>query len=263
MTACGGGKEVTPADALTASAKAVAGQNSAKVHIEANEAGEGTMKADGVTSWKPGKESADVTMAMAGDKDFAAMAGADGKSRLMFDDQFMYMELEGEMAAQFGGKKWLKMEDTGEEGAGDDLPRGPEAPIAALTIAKDLKKVGTEDVNGQQATHFSGTVTLEELSSSKEVLKAMSEDSRDVYVKELKDTGIKDKVSIDVWIGEGDLAVRTVQSGETDKGPAKETIEYSSYGTEVSFEAPPADETADLAEMFQNPEGVAGGGPES
>ncbi|MEU1542950.1 hypothetical protein ABZ461_33580 [Actinacidiphila glaucinigra] len=246
-------KEVTPVERLRNATKAVEQQASAKVSVDAVDPADGNTKAEGTLSWGKGSEGAELSMDAASDPELKDMAGPDGKVHMTMADGAVYLPVEGEMAEAAGGKKWLKLDGTSaEDNPAADLPHGPAAALAALSTATDLAKAGTEQVAGAEATHYTGTVDIKKLAADTAVLDLISKDERDAYVKELQTTGLKNTVKIEAWIGADDLAVQTVESGKTAKGPAKLTIGYSGYGKTSAIKVPPAKDVTTFAEMVQN-----------
>ncbi|MFD3456203.1 hypothetical protein ACFWVC_29005 [Streptomyces sp. NPDC058691] len=246
-------KEVSPLVAVQNATKAVQQQASAKVAVDSVDPGEGNTKADGTLSWKQGSEAAELSMAPGSDADLQDMAGSDGKVHMTMADGNVYLPLEGEMAAAANGKKWLKFDGSAEEdNPANDLPHGPATALAALSTAADLAESGEEQVAGAKADHYTGTVDIKKFAADTAVLKLISKDERDAYVKELSSTGLKDTVKIEAWIGADNLAVKTVESGTTAKGPSKVAITYSGYGRTAVIKAPPAKDVTTVAEMLKN-----------
>ncbi|MFJ4844454.1 MULTISPECIES: hypothetical protein [unclassified Streptomyces] len=246
-------KEVAPAARLQNAAKAVQQQASAKVSVDSVDPADGTTKAEGTLSWKAGSEGAELSMAPGSDADLQAMAGPDGKVHMTMASGHVYLPVVGEMAEAAGGKKWLQLDGSaGQDNPANDLPHGPAAALAALSTAADLAKAGEEQVAGAETAHYTGTVDIKKLAADTAVLKLISKDERDAYVKELHSTGLNDTVKIEAWIGGDDLAVKTLETGTTAKGPSKVAITYSGYGRTAAIEAPPAKDVTTFAEMLQS-----------
>jgi hypothetical protein len=252
LAACGA-KEASPAEAVQNAAKAVDKQASAKVKVDSVDPKEGNTQAEGTLSWKKGAEGAELSMAPGSDADLKEMAGPDGKVHMTMVDGNVYLPLQGEMAEAASGKKWLKFDSSaGEDNPADDLPHGPASALAALSVAADLAKSGEEQVNGAQATHYTGTVDIKKFAANTDVLKLITKDERDAYVEELHDTGLKKTVKIEAWIGDDGLALKTVESGTATQGATKLTITYSGYGKTPAVQAPAAEDVTTLAEMLKN-----------
>ncbi|WUD78149.1 hypothetical protein OG937_43755 [Streptomyces sp. NBC_00510] len=246
-------KKVSPVEALRNGIKAVGQQGSAKVAVDSVDTEVGTTKSEGTLSWKKGSEGAEVSVDAASDPDLQDMAGPDGKVHLTMADGTVYLPVEGPLLEATGGKKWLKLEGTSaEDNPAKDLPHGPAAALAALSAATDLAAAGEERVAGAAATRYTGTVDLGKFAADTAVLELITKDERDTYIDQLHATGFGNTVKVEAWIGAGDLAVKTVESGKTAKGPAKLTIAYSGYGRTSAIKAPPAKDVATFAEMIQN-----------
>ncbi|MFF7215890.1 hypothetical protein ACFZAU_36040 [Streptomyces sp. NPDC008238] len=246
-------KEVSPVDALRNAAKAVEEQASAKVTVDSVDPADGNTKGEGTLSWKKGSEGAELSMDAGSDADLRDMAGPDGKVHMTMADGSVYLSVEGEMAEVAPGKKWLKLDGaSAKDNPANDLPHGPAASLAALSTAADLAKAGEEQVSGTAATHYTGTVDIEKLAADTSVLELISKDERDAYVKELDTTGLKKTVAIEAWIGADGLAVKTVESGKTAKGPSKVTIVYSGYSATSTVKAPPAKDVTTFAEILKS-----------
>ena len=69
----------------------------------------------------------------------------------------------------------------------------PGQPIDLLVASGTAKVVGKEDVNGVQATHYTGTITLDQLSGK------LGKDLRDMIRKQFAKGGAKSE-QLDVWI---------------------------------------------------------------
>ncbi|MDX2648630.1 hypothetical protein PV341_34675 [Streptomyces sp. PA03-1a] len=246
-------KKVSPVEAVRNATKAVEKQASAKVAVDSVDPADGNTKAEGTLSWKKGSEGAELSMDAGSDADMKDMAGPDGKVHMTMADGSVFLPVEGEMAEAAGGKKWLKLDgSSAEDNPAKDLPHGPAAALAALSTAADLAAAGEEQVAGAEATHYTGTVDIKKLAADTSVLELITKDERDAYIEELHSTGLKNTVKIEAWISADDLAVKTVESGKTAKGPAKLTIAYSGYGQTSAIKAPPAKDVTTFAEMIQN-----------
>jgi hypothetical protein len=112
-----------------------------------------------------------------------------------------------------------------------------------------VKKVGTEKVEGVETTHYKGTVTLgqfrEALKDEDEATREKREKSLDQYEK----MGV-DELTMDMWIDGEDHTKQFRMRGDADKGPLDMTITFLEFNEPVTIEAPPAKDTADLAEMM-------------
>lgn len=224
---------------------------SAKVDVAVTTSGLGgsgggmeTMKVSGVQSWSP--TAADMTM------DLGALEelGAPSRMQVRVVDGTAYVDVGSKLAAQFDGKRWLKVSpaQAGAQLGGvtdGSQQQDPSQQMNLLLASPNVKKVGKESIRGEETTHYRGSLTVEEaLKSGGEAHDAELRKQ----LKELKKQGIG-SLDINVWVGKDDLPVRTESALKGDKGSVKAKADFSDYGTAVDVQAPPAAETTDLGEM--------------
>ncbi|MEU2281187.1 hypothetical protein ABZ614_04295 [Streptomyces sp. NPDC013178] len=154
-------------------------------------------------------------------------------------------------AAKTGGKHWLRYAYDDLEGLGAganfaDQMRNitPNQSVKLLLDSEDVHEVGEETVEGRRATHYSGTVTVEDVTDSG-------------LRKQLEQAGVTTE-SVDIWVDERNLLVKKVEQGRTTTGEYSQTAYYSDYGTDVAVEAPPANDTADFSELLRRQGGGSG-----
>jgi hypothetical protein len=171
----------------------------------------------------------------------------------IMDGLVLYMRSDAFAAALPDGKKWLKIDlvaagrKTGIDmsqleqlsGGGD-----PTQFLAYLAKAGNVKKVGTEDINGTPTTHYHATIDFEKL--------AGSAGSAAASVRQIeKFTGQK-TMPTDIWI-DGSQRVRRQTVAISVKQPVPVevdlTIDFKRFGVPVDVHAPAADETADAADL--------------
>ncbi|MFV8186528.1 MULTISPECIES: DUF1396 domain-containing protein [unclassified Streptomyces] len=186
-------------------------------------------------------------------------AKGQGPVEIRLVDNAMYIGGSAEMSKEMDGKSWIKFDmsaagadkalNTDELGAGQ-TGKNPASDSTFLTGSKDVKKVGTETVEGVKTTHYKGTVTLADLKSSfKDDSKAVRE-QREKSLQEYEKMGI-DSMTMDMWIDGADHTKQFRMRGDADKGPMDVTITFLDYNKPVTVTAPPAKDTADLAEMMK------------
>lgn len=162
------------------------------------------------------------------------------------------------MAKEMDGKTWMKFDlsgsDAGKEldqlGSTSQAEQNPAAESTFLTGAKDVKKVGSEKVDGVETTHYTGTVTLADLRASLKKDDAETRERREKSIKQYEKMGI-DKLTMDMWIDGDDHTKQFRTKGDTDKGPLDMTITFLDYNKPVEIKAPPAKDVADLADLFK------------
>jgi hypothetical protein len=172
----------------------------------------------------------------------------------IIDGLVLYMRSDALSKGLPGGKKWLKidLQQAGKK-TGIDLAQlqqlsgGSSDPTQFLTYlskAGDVKKVGTEDVNGTSTTHYHATIDLGKLAGSA----GSAADS----VRQLEKLSGLEKLPTDIWI-DGDQRVRRQTVAISVQQPVATkfnlTIDYKRFGVPVDTKAPPADETADFADI--------------
>lgn len=256
--ACGGkgdqSPEMTPAAAVAKAAKNTQDITSLRYRMKGQYPEQGQITAEASMRLKP-----TVAMSM---KMNVPSQGAEGAAEIRLVDKAMYIGGNPEMAKEMDGKTWLKFDlsalgdkqlGAGAAGAGQ-AEQNPAAESGFLTGAKDVKKVGTETVDGVETTHYRGTVNLDELRAS---LKKESKDVREQREKSLQQyekLGV-DTMTMDMWVDGQDRTKQFRMKGQADKGPLDMTITFVDYNKPVAVTAPPAKDVADLAEMMKDAQG--------
>ncbi|GAA2916050.1 lipoprotein [Streptomyces thioluteus] len=252
----------SPVQALQAAYKKTSAVKSAKVHMTTSATGttpseSGEMVMDGVMAWNP--TAADLTMTGG-----PSMGGGSGKTRMIMLDSAMYMQMPAESMkdapAELRSKKWMKIDlkdaPTAElqkqmTAKMDNANQDPAKQMAALLDSPSLKRVGEETVNGVKAQHYKGTLTLDEMLKGKESAKVMDAKEREKLLENAKKAGIKG-YDTEFWVNGEDLPVKMIMGMDTAQGKVKINIDYTDYGTKADVKAPPADETADFAQMMKD-----------
>ncbi|WP_328411567.1 LppX_LprAFG lipoprotein [Streptomyces violaceus] len=243
--------EMTPAAAVAAAAKNTEDITSLRYRLSGTSPGEGRVKGEASMRLKP-----TIAMSM---KVTAPDKGAAEAMEIRLVDKAMYLGGGAEMAKEMDGKRWMKFDLSGSE-AGKELDQmgsstsqaeqNPAAESAFLTGAKDVKKVGSQKVDGVETTHYSGTVTLADLRASLKDAKADARKQREKSIKQYEKLGV-DKLTMDMWIDGDDHTKQFRMKGDAEKGPLDMTITFLDYNKPVDVKAPPAKEVADLAGMFK------------
>lgn len=248
------------ADAVTAAYEKTSAAKSAKVRMTVSMPTSmgvgGDMEMSGVMGWDP--TVMDMTMNGAA---LAAASDAPDEIRMVWLDNAMYMDL-GAAAKGMKGKSWLKLDmgalddASGDEGLGKQLMGGlenvnqdPAQQLALLLDSPNLKHVGAEKVDGVQAEHYKGTLTLDELMKSDGSLGVLGAKDREALVDTMKKSGMKG-YDTEVWVNEDDYPVRMDVDTKTPQGTVKVSAHYSDYGAKAQVQAPPAGETFDFAELL-------------
>ncbi|ARZ67708.1 putative lipoprotein [Streptomyces albireticuli] len=170
--------------------------------------------------------------------------------------------------AGLAGGRWLRT-DVKDKAAEKEATRKGEIQkraegelpnwLGVLGSSKGVTKAGEETVGGKPATHFKGTVVLDELERYKG--DAMRDWLREAFVEERRKRGLA-KVDIDVWIGRDDLPVKGQESGKDSKGTRDMTEEYTDYGVDPKIQVPVLKDSITLDQFAQEAydKGASGAG---
>ncbi|MZF86827.1 DUF1396 domain-containing protein [Streptomyces sp. SID5643] len=242
--------EMTPAAAVAKAAKNTEDITSLQYRMKGTVPESGRVEGEAAMRLKP-----TIAMSMKMQAPDQA-AGESVEIRLV--DKAMYLGGGAEMAKQMDGKRWLKFDLSGSDAAKDldkmgstsQAEQNPAAQSTFLTGAKDVKKVGSEKVDGVETTHYTGTATLADLRASLKDSKGETREQREKSLKQFEKLGV-DKLTMDMWVDGDEHTKQFRMKGQADKGPMDMTITFLDYNKPVTVKAPPAGEVADLGEMFK------------
>ncbi|GAB2862276.1 lipoprotein [Streptomyces deserti] len=243
--------EMSPAAAVAKAAKNTEDIKSFRYRMTGQVPEEGRIKGEAQMSVKP-----TIAMSM---KMTALEQGEAGSVEIRLVDKAMYIGGGAEMAKEMDGKSWMKFDmaalgaDKGlnELGAAGQAQQNPAAESTFLTGAKDVKKVGTEKVDGVETTRYSGTVTLDEFRASLKDEDKATRERREKSIDQYEKMGV-DKLTMDMWVDGEDHTKQFRMRGDTDKGPLDMTITFHDVNEPVTITAPPANDVVDLAEMMKD-----------
>lgn len=247
-----GGQSVgSPLAALKLASQRTDQQHSAKV--------DGTTKSplansdmSGAMDWADGMH-ANLTMKSKGGAGASSAAG-DKPVNVRYTPDAMFINA-AEMGLPSQGKQWIKYDydafakQGGPSGAylKDQMQNNnPSRSVELLLSTGKVKKVGTEDVRGVEATHYSGVIKVSEMARMQS--KGLSKSDLDALEKQLKQSGA-DSETIDLWIDDKNLLVKKREQAKSKTGVMDSTVFYSDYGTKVTVEEPAAAETVDFQEL--------------
>ncbi|MFD9884984.1 hypothetical protein ACFWZT_26355 [Streptomyces alboflavus] len=250
-----GGLGVSPIAALRTIENTTDKADSAKVESETTMGSVMSMKAKGALGWADGL-TGNMTITYTGGQMAETMRRAGTTSmEARYLPEAYYAKMGEQFAAQAGGKHWVKYayDDLERIGGGsgaymkDAMQNStPHQSVKMLLASGDVKKVGEEKVRGVDTTHYSGTVNVAELA---EQSSGLSESQLADMKKQLEQAGITTE-TIDIWVNDENLLVKKTERGQMKTGRLSATAYYSDYGTEVSAEEPPADDTADFKDLM-------------
>lgn len=222
--------------------------------------GGGAMTISGVQGWDP----AVMDVTMEGGVLAAAGPNAPSRIRVIMRDQAMYMDMGAQQAAMMDGKRWMKLDLKAAAAASgsaelqkqmtgslDKMNQDPSDQLAVLLQSPSLKHVGAEKVDGVQADHYKGTVTLREMVDAGQAADVLSEKERKALVDGAEKAGIKG-YDTEIWVNRDHYPVKMVLGIETPDGTVRMNASYSDYGTGVSVQPPPAKDTVDLFRMLED-----------
>ncbi|MFD3520895.1 hypothetical protein [Streptomyces sp. NPDC058653] len=250
-------------DVLTAAYEKTAAAKSAKVTMTmsmpaaATGSEAGDMEMSGVMGWDPMV----MDMTMSGSM-LQAEPDAPEKIRMVWVKNAMYMDMGAEAAKTMDGKRWMKLdlaaaaEASGDPQAAQELTGGmenmnqdPAQQLALLLDSPNVKHVGSEKIDGVEAQHYKGTLTVAEMLESNEGLDVLGEKERKELLDNIKKTGIKG-YDTEVWVNEDSYPVKMDVAMDSPQGEMKLSARYSDYGAKASVQTPPAADTVDLFKML-------------
>ncbi|MFF8314046.1 LolA-like protein [Streptomyces lydicus] len=259
LTACNGGKSdnaggngggagsnQSPLEAALASLKTASQQTDGKKSAEVDgtvKNGPSTQTMKGAMDWSQGMRM-DVTITQPA----GPMAGKPTKALYTPTAMFMGIPIQG--------KSWIKYDydalakKLGPSGAllKDQMNNNnPNRAMELLISSGKVKEAGKEDVRGVQATHYTGTLSVSELTRMQS--KNVSEKDLTALEQQLKAAGTKNE-TIDLWISSENLLVKKREQIAGAK-TFDSTVYYSHYGTKVTVTEPPASETVDFDKVGQ------------
>ncbi|MFF3616107.1 DUF1396 domain-containing protein [Streptomyces sp. NPDC002580] len=242
---------LTPAAAVAKAAEKSEDVTSLRYRMSGRSPGEGRVSGEAAMSVKPPAMSMKMTV-----EDQAV----DGPVEIRVVGRAMYIGGGAQAAKEMDGKSWIKFDmsalagdkelDQGQLGAGQ-ADKNPATESTFLTGAKDVKKVGTETVEGVRTTHYKGTVTVDAFRKS---LKGEDKDTREQREKALDqytEMGV-DALTMDMWVDGDDHTRQFRMRGTADKGPLDMTVTFLDFNKPVTVKAPPAEDTVDFAGMMKD-----------
>jgi hypothetical protein len=240
---CGGGGGSASASDIAGAAKKTARPGSLEADFKISGAG---LDGSGSGVFNTGKKrSGQLTMTVtAGGRQIPVDTIVTGNVLFMRSSVFAQTLTEG--------KEWIKV-DLVElaKRRGADLSSflnaspTPTNALAYLAGASEVKKVGSESVQGVKSTHYEVTVDLQRAASrATGAVRASLE--RAISQSRLK------TLPLDVWV-DGSGYIRKVNYEERAGGgqPAEVTMELHDFGTSVSIKPPPSAAVVDLMKTLQ------------
>ncbi|TDC63206.1 hypothetical protein E1200_23095 [Actinomadura sp. GC306] len=257
LTGCGGGgtgstenMRLTASQALVKASEKTGEADTFKADLTVTgtgEGGSGEIRANGQFQLRPTlRFSAKLDEFNRGGK---SVPGAQGQA--LFTGDALYAKVP--QLAQFvsGGKPWVKIDvNQASQHTGFDI-RGligevqkvdPAEQTKMFTGSKDVRRVGTENIDGVETTHYAGTVTVQD------ALNRLDADSREKVRKWLPAEDAQHKIAFDLWTDGENLPRKLVSKMNGDQGEGGTvTVLYSDYGESFTVNPPPADQVGELS----------------
>jgi hypothetical protein len=218
----------------------------------------GDLEMTGSMAWHPDL-AMELTVAGEG---LAAVPGVSGELAVVWVDDVMYTEMDEDFAAGFEGRDWMAMdlmalaERTGDEDIADAMSFGldsanqsPAQQLALLLTSPEIELVGEEELNGEEVSHYRGTISTEDALAGNGGAGFLTEEERRRLAGTMAEQGIE-SYHLDVWVDDRDFPVRIHQAYDTSAGPVEYEVEYSGFGSEVVVEAPAEESVVDFMELL-------------
>ncbi|WTX00871.1 hypothetical protein OG216_46380 (plasmid) [Streptomycetaceae bacterium NBC_01309] len=154
-----------------------------------------------------------------------------------------------EVSQLYNGKAWTMTTLAARDGNGGQ-PQDFASQLALLKRSGDVREVGTEMVDGVQATHYSGTISLALLYQNTAESTGMSEKEY-AMLRQLWEALRFENVQIELWVGPDGLPVKqttitTTKSSGSPVASITSTTRYLAWGVPIDESLPPAEDTMKL-----------------
>ena len=257
LTGCGGdgaqsteNMKLSAAEALVKTSEKTGQADTFKADLTVTgtgDGGSGKIHADGQFQLRPTLQfSAKLDEFSRGGK---SVPGAQGQA--LFTGNVLYAKVPQLAQAVSGGKPWLKVDvNQAAQRTGFDIQSlidqvqkvDPAEQTKMFTGSKDVRRVGTEEIDGVQTTHYTGTVTVQD------ALNRLDEQAREKVRTWLPADEANSKINFDLWTDGENLPRKLVskmsgQQGET----GTVTVLYSDYGESFTVNPPPSDQVGELS----------------
>jgi hypothetical protein len=201
----------------------------------------------------------------------AALGSSNLQMQEVIDGATIYIKLPAGLASKIpGSKPWLKM-DLSKLGAAAGIPglssltggtasQDPSQFLQYLTaVSGGVTKIGTEQVNGQQTTHYRATIPLDKVLGA---LPASQRAQAQQTIASLEKAAGVHAIPVDVWIDSSHL-VRRLDMAFTEhvQGQPLTTnmqIDIPQYGPQPAPQTPAAGDTVDMSSLLSGLGGLAG-----
>ena len=146
-------------------------------------------------------------------------------------------------SALLGGKEWMSI-DLDNLGGASIAGANPANLLATLRGIGDVKKVGTENIRGSQATHYTGRIDM-----SKAIGAAPSNEKKDMR-SALEN--LSKEFPVDVWVDAQGRTVKLSTVGGGSENKFSLSLEFFDFGADLNISAPPASDVGSLGGLGSN-----------
>jgi hypothetical protein len=260
LTACGSGGSgsmpvLTGARAqqlIASSAERAEDAGTARMRGEVTVAVQGqerTLTMDGAVDFRSGAMQFGMDLG-----DFGLPSGDDLAMEMRVVDGVSYMrfvdlsdEMREQMDAFTAGREWISVDPKAfgidPSGASGLNQSSPGSTVGALRGIDDVRRVGVEDVDGVETTHYEGRI---------DVAKALAELPSDLRAQIESLQFVSDDWYVDVWV-DADGQTRKMEMSVQGAGMTMHlTFEFYDFGTDVDLSAPAPEDVVDFARVFGN-----------
>ncbi|MHC3470378.1 hypothetical protein ACYF6T_16870 [Streptomyces sp. 7R007] len=168
-------------------------------------------------------------------------------TRVLFVDGAYYYDVDPQASGPLKGKEWMRIDASaifGDKGAqafsGTSGGGNPADSMKALKYANDVDDLGKETVDGKSTTHYRAVLDKAHMGRFKDAYTGQDSVMNSV-------TGGADSMTMDIWVGPGNLPVRLKEQ----LGTVTVTMDFEKFGQTATVTAPPAGQTADLTEEIR------------
>ncbi|WP_240506840.1 LppX_LprAFG lipoprotein [Thermoactinospora rubra] len=170
-----------------------------------------------------------------------------GEVRAVLQGDVLYVKVEALKQMLGATKPWIRV-DLAQAGSAaevnkylDQVRQFDLATVTQMvTASQDVKAVGTESVNGEDATRYSGTFPVE---AALQQLPADQRERARPTLAELKD------VKFDIWVGADGLPRKLALNGSKEGATLDATLFFKGFNQPVTVQTPPADQVGELNEL--------------
>lgn len=188
-------------------------------------------------------------------------AAIPGGTEFRLVDDVMYLRFAGGagLIPAIGGGDWVKLpvDELNAEGnsiAGlDPTMADPREQLKKMLDTEDVRKVGTETVDGVETTHYAASVTPSETGTVTEKRSGNSNELSRELEEKLENSiresmGVDKPVQVDVWV-DGEYRARKMVMTLPFLGEATMTMRFKDFGSDVNVDAPADAKVLDLGDM--------------